>query len=84
MSKKGNPKVFITLVKDSKDDPHGWAVTDACDLSTTMFGEHRYSHVKTPDGTLFVQRGARKTYDKFAKVIEAAYPGRFVFDYKIK
>lgn len=84
MSNKGKSKVFFTLVKGHVENATDWAVVDACSLSTTMFGEYRYSHVNTPDGTLFVQRGARKTYDQFARVIEAAHPGRLVFDYKIK
>ena len=84
MSKKGKPKVFFTLVKGHEKNATDWTVVDACSLSMTMFGEHRYSYVNTPDGTLFVQRGARKTYDQFARAIEAAYPGRLVFDYKVK
>lgn len=84
MSKKGKSKVFFTLIKGASKNATDWAVIDACSLSMTMFGEGSYSHVNTPDGTLFVQRGARKTYDQFTEVIEVAHPGRFVFDYKIK
>lgn len=84
MSKDTKQKLFFTLVKPAEEDPYNRATTSMCWMSTVMLGENRHSYVEIPEGNLFVQRGRRKDYDKFTKAIEAAYPGRCKFDYKLR
>lgn len=81
---KNEQKVFFTLVNLKEDDPHRHVLIDMCLMSNVVMGNTNHSDVKTPEGILFAQRGSRKSYDKFAKAIEAAYPGVCKFDYKLR
>ena len=82
--KQDNQKVFFTLVKPDESDPYDICVTSMCSMSIVIMGEDRHACVNTPEGKLFVQRGSRRNYGKFTKVIESACPGRCKFDYKVK
>lgn len=84
MSKRYQPKAFFTLVQNNEKFGLDCVTASMSWNSRVIMGEGRHAYAKVPEGVLFVQRGSRKNYNKFARVIEAAYPGVCKFDYKVK
>lgn len=84
MNESKKQKVIFTLVKNDKETNSDLFFADASAVARSIFGDGRYAHVKVAEGEVYVTKGSRRNYDKFARLIESAYPGMCKFDYKVK